>query len=467
MRSTQFRLVGSAVLLVAVLLIGLAAIPYFGVARLDREVRERQETLVSRNISIWVSDVEFALTAWTIWDEAIAKIDNAFDLEWTDRNIGRSLIGTSRTRFVMIINGRGDIVYTKTDDEFQGRPFFARGAQMIAADARPLIDSVRDKEKAGRPAGIPHPIAFSKIEVIGDEAVLLSASLFQPDFSTTVPQGTHAPILVSAIPIAGSLQEFLGNRFLLDDATMGPAVNVSEGRAKVEVASGPNGQAQALSWRPATPAHDLLRQSLPLAVAVILVLVVVCTVAARISRRAIVSLVEAERRMRHAATHDFLTGLANRSMVSPEFDRMSKTGEVAVVCLDLDGFKAINDRHGHAAGDALLKEVAARLKAACRAGDSVFRLGGDEFALLMSDVSPAKAELFCRQLCLEISQPYLIQEKPMVIGASFGLSVVPAGETSSDAAFRRADEALYRAKNTLRYTPPTPQPESDHVRRVG
>lgn len=467
MRFTQLRLVGPAALLVTVLLVGLAAIPYYGVGRLDREIRQRQETLVSRNISIWISDVEFALTAWTIWDEAIAKIDNDFDLEWTERNIGSSLIGTSRTRFVTILSGGGDILYTKTDGEFEQRPFFARGATTIAADARPLIDAVREKEKAGGQTGIPQPIAFSKIEVIGDDAVLLSASLFQPDFRTAVPRGGQAPILISAIPIAGSLQDFLGDRFLLDDAAVGPAMEAAEDRAKVEIASGPDGQVHALSWRPSTPARDLLRQSLPLAVTVVLVLVVVCMFAARTSRRAIESLVEAERKMRYAATHDFLTGLANRSLVAAEFERLSRLGQMVVGCLDLDGFKAINDHHGHAAGDEVLKAVAVRLRATCRSQDTVFRLGGDEFAVLMPDISTAAAELFFQQLCIGLSQPYLVQDKTMIIGASFGLSGTSDGETTCDVAFRNADEALYRAKNARRDRLSMPPLESEPARRFG
>lgn len=467
MRFTQLRLAGPAAVLIAILLAGLAAIPYYGVARLDAELRQRQETLVGRNISIWISDVEFALTAWTIWDESIAKIDNLFDPEWTDRNIGRSLIGTSRTRFVSILNGEGDLIYSKTDDEVLQRPFFARGADVIAQDAHSLVDAVRAKERGERPEGIPQPIAFSKIEVIGDDAVLLTASLFQSDFRTATPRGERAPVLISAIPIAGSLQEFLGNRFLLDDASVGPAGSVPAERARVEIAMGPNGQAQALSWQPLTPARDLLRQSLPLAVTVLVVLIAGGIFAVRMSRRAVHSLVEAEKQMRHAATHDFLTGLANRSLVASEFARLSQQGHLTVACLDLDGFKAINDSHGHAAGDALLKAVAARLRAACQERDVVFRLGGDEFAVLMPAISLAEAEMRCRQLCVLLSEPYIVDDGVMIIGASFGLSSVTGAETSCDEAFRCADEALYRAKGEGRGKVMTSLCEIEPVLRFG
>lgn len=466
-RFTHLRLVGPAAVLIAILLAGLAAIPYYGVARLDAELRQRQETLVGRNISIWISDVEFALTAWTIWDESIAKLDNTFDPEWTDRNIGRSLIGTSRTRFVAILNGDGTLIYSKTDDEVLQRPFFVRGTDVAVEDARSLIDDIREKERGEREKGIPNPIAFSKIEVIGDDAVLLTASLFQPDFGTATPRGERAPILISAIPIAGSLQEFLGNRFLLDDASVGPSGSIPDDRARVEIATGPNGQAQALSWRPLTPARDLLRQSLPLAVTVIVVLVAGGMFAVRISRRAIASLVEAERHMRHAATHDFLTGLANRSLVASEFARLSQEGNLTVACLDLDGFKAINDRHGHAAGDELLKGVATRLRSGCEDRDVVFRLGGDEFAVLMPSISFAEAEIRCRQLCALLSEPYPVHETLLVVGASFGLSGRLTGELSCDEAFRRADEALYRAKVAGRGKVMTSTCEVEPARRFG
>ncbi|UHS63230.1 diguanylate cyclase [Agrobacterium vaccinii] len=445
-RFSQFRLVVPALVLVAVLLIALAAIPYFGVSRLDAENRQRQEVLVKRNISIWITDIEFALTAWTIWDESIAKLDNAFDLEWADRNIGSSLIGTSRTRFVAILDSDDKLIYSKTADEVQDRPFFAQGADVIAQDALSLVDKVRVSEAGGRKPGIPEPIVFSKIEVIGNDAVLLTASLFQSDFKMATLRNARGPVLISAIPIAGSLQTFLGDRFMLDDAAVGPANTVSDDRASAEIAVGPDGQAQVLSWKPLTPAHDLLRQFLPLASALTIIFIAGGIFATRTSRRAIGTLVEAEKLMRHAATHDFLTGLANRSLIATEFARLSTAGNLIVACLDLDGFKAVNDRHGHAIGDELLKQVAERLKSGCRPEDVVFRLGGDEFAVFMPGVSAVDAGTRCGQLSELLSHPYFVREKRLITGASFGLSEVRHGEVTCDDALKRADDALYRAK---------------------
>ncbi|CAN7626395.1 diguanylate cyclase [Rhizobium sp. LjRoot98] len=446
-RFTHLKLVAPAIMLISVLIAGLAAIPYYGVASLDGEIRERQETLVKRNISIWIADVEFALTAWTIWDESIAKIDNAFDPVWTDRNIGSSLIGTSRTRFVAILDAKDGLIYQKTAPEVQGRVFFQRGAKTIANDSRALVDRIRQIERRERARGIPERIAVSKIEVVGNDAVLLTASLFQPDFKTAMPRGDRAPILISAIPIAGSLQEFFGSRFLLDDAMVGPLNAVRSGRARAEIAVGPDGKSEVLSWRSPTPARDLFHQSLPLAATVAMVLIAGGVFAMRTTRRALASLVEAEQRMRHAATHDFLTGLANRSLVAPEFERLSANGSVIVACIDLDGFKLVNDTHGHAAGDELLRQVAGRLRAGCLDSDVVFRLGGDEFVILMAGVPLREAEWRCRQLSSALSQSYSLGHTVAVVGASFGVEEIVAGSAEScDAALRRADEALYLAK---------------------
>ena len=450
-RLTHLKLVGPGLIIAAVLILGLAAIPYFGIQRIDAEHRARQEELVKRNISIWIADLEFALTAWTIWDESISKIDNSFDLEWTERNIGSSLIGTSRTRFVSIVDSDGRLIYTKMADEVAERPFFQRGAATIVEDASGLIQQVRQTELRPRSSGIPSPIAVSKMEVIGADAVLLTASLFQSDFGLAKPVGATAPVMISAVPIAGSLQEFMGNRFLLDDPTLGTLDNANPDRARVEIAIDPGGQTQALSWRAATPARDTLVQSLPLIGVVVILLTLAAVFAIRVSRHALTALIRSEEQMRHAATHDFLTGLPNRSLIATDFARLSPTRDLIVACIDLDGFKGVNDTHGHAVGDELLKQVSRRLRNESRKQDQIYRLSGDEFAILMPALSLREAESRCRNISANLSQVYHIDEREVVVGASFGLSFIASGDSvNCDEAFRRADAALYDAKRAGR-----------------
>ncbi len=446
MRFVQLKLVGPIIGVLILLIAAMASFPYFGVMRIDAEARQREETLVKRNIALWISDIEFSLTAWTIWDDTIAKIDNAFDFDWVDRNIGASLIGTSRTRFVAIVDADNRMIYSRMDDAIKTNGFFVRGADAIVDGAAALVSEVRLREQEPATPGIPSALVASRMQVLGDDAVLLSASLFQPDFGTAKLKGARGPILITAMPITGTLQDFFGTRFLLDDAAISPLSDVSAERARAEIAVGANGEVQVLSWRAPTPAAYALRQSLPLAATIGAVLLAAGLFTLGISRTTARKLMLREREMRHAASHDFLTGLANRSMLQPRYGSLVEKGPVSVVCIDLDGFKGVNDVHGHAAGDELLKVVADRLRAGVRENDRLFRLGGDEFAIMMPGLPLEEAEKICRRLALTLSQPITLSGGDVLIGASFGIRQIEDRETSCDDALKAADAALYRAK---------------------
>jgi diguanylate cyclase (GGDEF)-like protein len=147
-----------------------------------------------------------------------------------------------------------------------------------------------------------------------------------------------------------------------------------------------------------------------------------------------------------------LTNLPNRIKFRYELDvalRYSKRNRhVAVHCLDLDHFKDVNDSLGHPVGDDLLKEVAQRLVAHVREGDSVCRLGGDEFAIVqvIDDLEVPEASLLASRVIEEISAPYLIQGNQLTISASIGISIAPEDGNDPDQLLKNADLALYRAK---------------------
>lgn len=161
---------------------------------------------------------------------------------------------------------------------------------------------------------------------------------------------------------------------------------------------------------------------------------------------------QAEHRIRHVAEHDGLTGLLNRSaflqtlqVAVPEARRQGL--DFAVVYVDLDGFKPINDRFGHAVGDQLLAWVARQLVQAARENDAVARLGGDEFALLQRGVSdPDSAHRLGERLVQAISQPAEIETQLLQIGASVGIVMSSADASDAEEFLRKADSAMYLAK---------------------
>jgi len=151
------------------------------------------------------------------------------------------------------------------------------------------------------------------------------------------------------------------------------------------------------------------------------------------------------------ARHDALTRLPNRVLfherVEQALAQVGRGARVAVLCLDLDRFKAVNDTLGHPIGDSLLQAVADRLQACVREVDTVARLGGDEFAVVQVGLeSPADAELLARRLVDAISQPYDLDGHHVSIGTSVGVTLAPNDGTHPDTLLKNADMALYRAK---------------------
>jgi diguanylate cyclase (GGDEF)-like protein len=151
------------------------------------------------------------------------------------------------------------------------------------------------------------------------------------------------------------------------------------------------------------------------------------------------------------AAHDALTGLSNRAHFDAELAqriaaREREGGQLAVLFIDIDGFKPINDRHGHAIGDELLRHFAARLRAGVRQREVVARIGGDEFAVL---IDPATQGLACRtgeSLLDRLSQPYCLGEMVLEVSASIGIAVYPLAGDSAQALLDAADQAMYCAK---------------------
>jgi len=154
------------------------------------------------------------------------------------------------------------------------------------------------------------------------------------------------------------------------------------------------------------------------------------------------------------ALHDTLTGLPNRRLL---MDRLSlaiaharrNKGSMAVMYLDLDGFKQINDTLGHDAGDTLLSMVAARMVAAVRQEDTVARLGGDEFVIVLRELSHADSVAkLASKVIQAVSQPYSIQGRDVSMTASVGVSIYPTHGEEGETLMKSADLALYEAKRT-------------------
>ncbi len=165
---------------------------------------------------------------------------------------------------------------------------------------------------------------------------------------------------------------------------------------------------------------------------------------------------ENEERIRRLAHHDHLTGLPNRNLLN---DRMNHAlararrhgGRMAVLYVDLDHFKPINDTLGHMAGDMVLKEVAARLTDCVRSSDTVARVGGDEFVLVIEEIArPGEAARVARKIVDVLTAPIAVGKTECTISASIGVAVFPDDGLTIDEVSKAADAAMYRIKHSSR-----------------
>ena len=165
----------------------------------------------------------------------------------------------------------------------------------------------------------------------------------------------------------------------------------------------------------------------------------------------------AEAKISHMALHDGLTDLANRYLLDEQvancFEQLGRGQKFAVLFLDLDYFKNVNDTLGHPFGDEILKDVATRLRGCVRESDTVARIGGDEFAILQRDVSdPGEAGALSDRINAVIGRPFELGGSQVVIGVSIGIAIAPTDATNGIELLKAADLALFRAKSDGRGT---------------
>ena len=163
-----------------------------------------------------------------------------------------------------------------------------------------------------------------------------------------------------------------------------------------------------------------------------------------------------EEAVRFLAYHDPLTGLPNRRLLEDRLTQairfaQRRDAKLAVLLVDLDDFKQVNDALGHRAGDAVLREAAQRLAGCVRRADTLARHGGDEFVIVLSEVQqPSDCALVAEKVLRALGRSFAIEERKVALGASIGISFFPADAGDGDALLRNADAAMYRAKQAGR-----------------
>lgn len=446
---------GLAASLIAVVLSCAAIVGafYFSASRINTYATEKSVEQIERLMQMELGRMEDLALEYSWWNEAVELMVYGRDIEWSNENVGDYLQDRYGIDFVLSFDLDGNLAYGKQGETLlQSNDIdLIRKPQLQAMIEQAINTDMSDPQPAG---GI--------IQASG-----------QPAFATVVTHAVYAPteldpgishgyfVLVKILD--SKLLSAWSDDFQINDLRYVPVPangNAITGHDGALALRGGNDQVVGhLRWSPDRAGDRFLNFVLPWAAAAAILMLLACVIFylklrhySRVAQENFRELVANRQVLLRQAKFDFLTGLINRSTfleaVERETRRCLRHGKkAAVVYIDLDGFKAVNDTMGHERGDQLLRMVAEKLVRNVRQEDVVARFGGDEFCILLTDIhGPADIERALGKIHTEFYDAVEIGARELHLGASAGIVVIPEDTSDSSNIFRFADLAMYTAK---------------------
>ncbi|MEA3081003.1 MAG: hypothetical protein QOD54_671 [Sphingomonadales bacterium] len=469
-RSTDGNAVFRAVALpTAITLLLLAsivgAVLHFSISRTDQLALARQNQRVTVGIEQSIRAVTVDQEASTYWDDAVVRTrERPLDLEWIDNNLGVWFHTYYEIDEVYLLDPHNAPIYAMRDGRRAPPASFRRVASPVLELALRLRKSLTVARLA--PEGAPtRTIGASEFAVVGGRPAFVS---LKPIVSETgkIAQAPGSEYLHVAVRyLDGSFLEHLSKSYVIERPRFSWA-DPGPGAVAVHRANGR--ELGYITWQPFEPGKLVEDRMVPvLFVAFLGIGMLVSLLLWRI-RRSRMDLEASRAEAQHLAFHDSLTGLPNRALFENrlELALSRRKARVAVLLLDLDRFKNINDTMGHQAGDALIQQFGLRLMSLTRDCDTVSRLGGDEFAILIEDMQSADIHKFAARILGNNQRPFKIHGAQLFVGVSIGVALSTDAATDRVELVRQADIALYRAKDAGRNDVRWFSPEMDESVRL-
>ncbi len=446
----------SAVVSVAIAACAVGAFVVWAAADLDERTLSRQTALVARIVTDEVARVPREQQSVVLWDDAVIRTRYAFDARWIDSNFGAWLheyFGHDRG---FIVNGADEPVYASVAGVRSNAAVFADNQ---AAFSAPLLE-LRDQLRGGsvnayhRSVGVrDYPHLVDLLTVDGRPAIVA----FSPLSSDTgnVPQSPGSEFIhISVDFLDATLAARVSEQFLLDDVRFD--IEPTPGLASYTLTDRSGAPLAYLSWNASQPGQTMLaRTAPPLAAAFLLGGCVIFFLLDRVQRSA-ADLRNGRALAEHQATHDYLTDLPNRILFDQKLsrampDHRTSAHALAVIMLDLDRFKQVNDTLGHLAGDEVIRAVGQRLRELCGPQDDLARLAGDEFGIIHRSHDGGRSAAALTQAIVEaVAKPFNIFGNEAFLGVSIGFAIAASEDTDHLELVRKADIALYEAKSAGR-----------------
>lgn len=453
---------------IGILVIAVVAAVALGLhwaAGTSNEVSLQRQTRMTRLALTSATDrVAYEQQSVAAWNQLSGELAKPrLDKPWIDAEIGQWLHEMFSHDLTFILDADGQLIYAYAGGRSKAADRFRRAQ----ADLRPMIDAVRGISKSGvmpRQSHKAKTTALTRSETIYEGFVTevdgrpaaASAMLIS---SQPAPVGRPEPILVSVRFLDGAYLQQIAAWAMIDGLRFSMEPKAHRGETMVAFSDKLGEKIGYFFWKPELPGTQIEKVLAPIAAFVILIMVGMMGLLARSLWRsgrqlstAIVDLRASEAQAQHLAFHDVLTGLPNRAMFHDRLEqalaRARRGHPCAILALDLDRFKQVNDTLGHAAGDTLIREFAQRLAEIVRTTDTVARIGGDEFSVLLCDADRRKdIEQLCDRVLATVREPFDLLGSKVFVGVSIGVVLVPEAGTDRGDLIRKADIALYRAKS--------------------
>ncbi|RJT35052.1 EAL domain-containing protein [Mesorhizobium waimense] len=434
----------------------LAMVVGFGIyatAQADHVSLERQKIFFANGLKDQIAAVVREQESVTVWDDSVINT-RAGNLSWIEENLSTWMYSYYGHNRVYLLDAANRPVHAMREGKVLDPSVYGEDEPALQPTIAKLRAMIAEPPK-GDTSDAPAKLAAEDLVSLGGKPAILSVMPLVPstDRLTQEPGSEYLHVSVEFIndAVIGKIAE----KYLLDSAHLLP-LSQPAASATIPLVDSRGVILGYIGWDQERPGLTLVRKTAPALIIGLLLAASVLAFLLRRLRRASSALQTSQDQAQYLAFHDTLTGLPNRALFEDRLRRALLTtghdmGRVALLYIDLDRFKHINDTLGHPAGDELVRQTAARLQHTIREVDTVARLGGDEFALILIDIRDIRAaEDIAERLQQKLQEPFKLMDDQVFVSASIGISLSAGADADADDLLRKADIALYEAKKNGR-----------------